>query len=394
MPLVRQHYYAESLGDSVADDDRVAKVTLTFTPDADSDYLFVWSAIGESGSNNRLVRFWLTNVTDSIEMIGDGPTEPRFSGGGSNNSNIGYGGFAVASFGASPGEKTFTLYFASDVDANFITVNDANILAIKLGANDVFATDSGGGTSTGDTDFHDNLSLTISSSGTYLVLGSSNFNIPDSNSARLSVQLLDGSTAYGLLPNWWLQQAPSVYQHIVSLDVSGSKTIKMQHAQTGGSNTVAYDSGVLVALKLGDFRESYYDDERDPAYPAVGSPPVNVCELAHINPNPAHHWIIGCAGYYTDGHNLLGKWKLTYEGGERKATETWAGDESGYHLYFGSYRQHIDHQDVTWGLEASMNTGPSLIHTFSAALAVIELGDVGDVGAGSGSGGGQLIFMG
>ena len=137
------------------------KVTLTFTPDANSDYLIFWCAKKDSSVNSSThpVRLYddtgatvLQQDDEVVRRIGDQPC----------------GGLTVVSFGASPASQTLKVQFASDAGVNECRIREAHLGSLKLTSDDEFVVNSANQavTSTSFTDLEYN-----ESDGVTIVIG-------------------------------------------------------------------------------------------------------------------------------------------------------------------------------------------------------------------------------
>lgn len=134
---LRQNYYAESVAaSSTSSSTYQNKVTLTFTPDDNSDYYLLWSCIlSVAGALDEALQARLFHSTASVEL-GLQHCQAK-----DLNDRLGGGGIAKVSFGAAPGSQSFTLDYRAKLATRTVTIREARIIAIKASANDKYAED-------------------------------------------------------------------------------------------------------------------------------------------------------------------------------------------------------------------------------------------------------------
>jgi hypothetical protein len=167
-----QHHYQESLGESTTTSTTYQdKVTLTFTPDANSDYLLipVWEH-GNNGAGEGATRLY--HDTAATELALSQWTRSD------NLDRHTPGAFAVQSFGSSPSSQTYKLQYKRVTGSNpTVAIKNASILALKLTAADEWDDAlSGQGTTSTDLDRVGGEALTLgftpATTGDYLIFAS------------------------------------------------------------------------------------------------------------------------------------------------------------------------------------------------------------------------------
>src|SRR3990167_454032 len=192
----RQTYYAEDLGSSNTTSISYGnKVTLTFTPDANADYIIFWSASLQQATNLTAdCKVRLQNTTGAVTLDEHNVEQKDLTDWNP------VGGFAREQFGASPAEQVYAIQFAAETDTNSVNIQDARLVAIRLDAADTYAESLADGTTTLGT-FVDKTTLTFTpgSSGDYLLFGSAGVR-NQSDGDEMEVRILDpAAAAVGLM---------------------------------------------------------------------------------------------------------------------------------------------------------------------------------------------------
>lgn len=250
--MPRTYHSAASTGaSSTTSSSDQTKVTLTFTPLANTSYAYIWSAQVQAGSTFNDVRVALKNgattlAAGNIEDANSADWHPM-------------SGVVVEAFGASPTSQTITLVYSAE-SSNTAQIREARIIAVALDANDVSAEDTSDQTSTSTT-FATALTLTWTppSSGDYLVLGAMESRC-QSTSGEVITKLVRSSTDYGtatVRPKDTSNYVTGMHA-VVFTGLSGSQTVTMQFARSSTtSTTVNCRRARLVALRLNDF-DAYF----------------------------------------------------------------------------------------------------------------------------------------
>ena len=258
----RQTYYAEALAsDNNTSVTYKTMVTLTFTPDANADYLFFWSASIRQNTNLTAdAKARLLNTTSVVTL-----DEQNLESKDLTDWNP-VGGFAREQFGASPAEQVYAIQFAPETDTNSVDMQDARLVAVRLDAADAYAESLADGTTALGT-FQDKTTLTFTpgSSGDYLLFGSAGVR-NQSDGDEMQVQILDpASAAVGLMryfPKDATNYVPWVTMAKQTLAAS-SQTFKIQFRNLPNlGDTIAIRYARLLALRLDGFEASYYAEDK------------------------------------------------------------------------------------------------------------------------------------
>src|SRR5512132_1877859 len=168
----RQSFYQESLGESsTTSANEQVKTTLTFTPDANSDYWLIASGVftcsSTTDNHEGQVDLWHQEVSTALFYQAGQVKEES-----SPQDWIAFFGISKLSFGASPGEQNIDMQYWSSNAGDTTKIKDVRVLVIKAAA-DQYA-ESLAQTTTTSTSYQTKttLSFTPSSTGDYLVIAS------------------------------------------------------------------------------------------------------------------------------------------------------------------------------------------------------------------------------
>lgn len=247
----RQTFYAESNTESTttstSDQD---KVTLTQTPDANSDYfIFGCSLLGYSGSTadtrHKLVNTTSATTFNTINVEAKDATD-----------YTSFFGATKETFGASPASQTWKIQYSSESGLHTAKIKEGRILAVKKDSNDQYAESLGDSTTT-SASFQTKVTLTWTpgSQGNYTFVFVADVN--DNNTGALFVTQLDvdGTTQY-VASDRYIDDTTS-YVSIMGVVpginlTAASHTITLQF-KSDGTNTVTIRNAKIIALRESDF---------------------------------------------------------------------------------------------------------------------------------------------
>lgn len=257
----RKYHYAESLTTSTnATVTDTVKVTLTFTPDANSTYAYIWNcdiAGTVATSLDAIVK--LKNNAGTV--LSQSNYEPN-----DNTNYVTTTGLAFETFGASPTSQSITLTFAAETTSQTASIRNARIIAIKLTSADSYAENTSDQTTSLASQVNAlTLSITPSSAGSYLILGScearsSSTTVPvitqiafppgDGNNVDLAyssgVNGVNDTTNYN-----------SVLMQAAVGSFSTTKSVRLQFFSNTAGTTVNCRRARLLALRLDEFSDAY-----------------------------------------------------------------------------------------------------------------------------------------
>ena len=253
----RIYHYAESTGaQTTTSSSDQTKVTLTFTPDANSEYVYIWSAQVSSGNTSSDVR---VNLKTGSTIIAAGNIEDQ-----DTTDWHPVSGLEHETFGATPSAVTLTINWSAE-SSNTAGIQEARILALKLEADDHYDENTADQTNT-TTTFNTALTLNWSppSTSDYLLIGSAEYRF-NSTSGEVITRFVHSSTNYGVTTAR-PKDANSYYpgMHAIYLSgLSGAQSTTVQWARSSTASGTAYSRrAALVALRLDDFPAFYQDNDR------------------------------------------------------------------------------------------------------------------------------------
>ena len=369
----RQFYYAESTGESTTTSTTYQdKTTLTFTPDDNSDYLIIWSALiqTQSISANNGVK---AKLDQGGTVLNEQPMQPN-----SVNDYVAVGGIKRVQFGASPGSQTFKIQYASVQTASHtVAIKEAKIIAIKLATADQYA-ESEADSSTNQTTFQDKTTLTFtpSTTGDYLIIASAEINTsvgggdsnvrildPDGTTGYNDFPIVDPNTAFGSEMPWF---------GMVKLNLSNiSKTFKIQWNSNSAGVSHIIARARIVALRLDGFDNNYYQQSR--ARATTTSAAYQDKAILTDTPLALNHVIFAVSGN-DDSSTAAQNFQQLIEGAtviaEDKFTNSTATTE--IHPFFAMYSKLLANASTTWKTQYKSD-GSATVGNQEAAIAVIQL---------------------
>jgi hypothetical protein len=190
----RECQYSESLGASTnTTTSYTTKTSVTWTPQANTDYLILWSAVVHNDTNL---------IADVFARLFDGTTPLcEFNIESKDTTDIGQlvGGIGRWQEGASPASRTISVQWRAETSGNTCTMEEARLVILALTSDDFYA--QAGGTTTTSASYVDaaTFNFTPATSGDYLILSSCRHaNTSDGDS--YGVRALDpSSTAFSTM---------------------------------------------------------------------------------------------------------------------------------------------------------------------------------------------------
>ena len=164
----RKYTYAESLTLSTtttASDQ--TKVTLTFTPDASSTYVYIWNCDIQATSG--------TTYDNIVTLKNNAGTTLSTSNWEAKDTTdfATLSGIAFETFGASPTSQSITLTYRTENSGSSVGIRNARIIAIKLTSADAYVENTADASTTSTTlQTATTLTFTPATTGNYLIIGS------------------------------------------------------------------------------------------------------------------------------------------------------------------------------------------------------------------------------
>ncbi len=372
----RQTYYAESLSEStVTSATYQDKVSLTFTPDPNTDYILFWSTDVIEISTAVSVFSRLYNSTDAV-VLSEQNQENRTTSGSPYRFS---GGIAKFSAGASPVSTTFKIQYHDSDGASTAKIRNARLLAVRVDALDAYAESLSDQAVTSNT-YVDGASLTFTpaTTGDYLVFATCDFNHA-STADEMYIRLLDpdGTTNYCELQH--INRDTANYNPYVAMVkknlTNSSKTFKLQIHRTS-ANTITIKNQRLYAMRLdAGFTNSYYAEDRTRA--TTTSTTFQDDNSLTQSTNAADHLIFNCAGL--DGTlNSESQQCQFLEGatviqGPFEARVNTSATYSYYYPQFVAYKATLTAASHTWKRQFKTITGSATAGINEDATSVLEL---------------------
>lgn len=368
--VIRQTYYAESNTESTttstADQD---KVTLTATPDANSDYFVIGCAlVGFSGVTND-TRAKLVNTTsavtfNSLNVEGKDGTD-YFS----------VFGAGKETYGASPASQTWKWQYSTESGLQTAKIKETRALVLKAGANDKYAESLAESTTTSATP-QDKVTLTETFvAGNYTFIFVADWG-DDAVTTQGDVMLDIDGTDY-CLQNIFIDDT-STYKSVGGIVpnitlTAASHTIKMQY-NSNGAATAKIRNAKIIALYQGGFSvaQTVHQTTRDTnstddTYETVPGASIT------FTPTAKEH-IIFASSLMDHSSNTSSGFNQLLEGAtviaEMQEEPSAAGEEM---AFFTMYRKTLTAVSTTWAIQHKPES-TGTVGTDEAAIAIFQTG--------------------
>jgi hypothetical protein len=259
----RQYFSASSVDTSTNSTTAYAsKATLTFTPDANANYLIMAAAAFSSSSTSYQAFVRLFHSTASTQ-VSEQSYLPKVVG-----ESFSFATGFIYTAPPVPTSQSFDLQFRSANALATASISDANIVAIRLVPEDVY---NQPGTTLSTTNTASTLALSLSftpaSTGDYLLMafGDTSTSVADKD---LYLALVHGGTSYGdyisQSERRGLANEKRGYFHAIKkVALSGLQSFNVNFNRASGSSySVSIDKPLLLALRLDAFPASYHADYR------------------------------------------------------------------------------------------------------------------------------------
>jgi len=259
--VARQVYSSESLAVSTTTSTTdQTKNSLVFTPDASSNYLLLHSAFHGNFTNTlNTVRAKLRNTTAGTDLAISERTAYA------TDNYMPFGGIARYQSSSSPVSTTFAHQYSAQNGGDSSRIRDSRIIALKMGTNDKYV-ESLTGSTNGSTVFMMKTQLMwteMVGTGDYLVLASAEVSSDDGTSA-IQIQLSHNMVNYGtaiidpMNSSDYMSWACMGLFNVAALTTT---SFDINYASIN-TNTAAIRNARIVALRLSDFENSYYSEDR------------------------------------------------------------------------------------------------------------------------------------
>ena len=248
----RKYHSTESLAESTTTaTTNQTKATLTFTPDASSTYVYMWSCDVKGSSVSYDVRVSLLNGATTL-----GAT--NWETADITADYVSLSGIAFETFGASPISQSITLVYSSENVALTSTIRNARIVAIKLNSSDAYVENTADQTTTSvSLQTATTLTFTPATTSDYLIIGSCEYRTAGST-VSVNSQITYNSTGYSVASartNDVTNYISGLMQASVGSLTATSKSVTLQWSSGTAGTTVYCRRARLLALRLDEFTD-------------------------------------------------------------------------------------------------------------------------------------------
>lgn len=374
--MARQYYYNADASETTTTSSTYGdKASVTFTPDASSNYLILWCC---RLSNSTATIDGLLRLRDDTAASNLGElnleSQDTSSTAGSNEPVF---GSARWTSGGSPSSQTFSVEFASNGGTNTTRVSQCAIYVMKMDSADEYAESlAQSDTTSGSPQDKTTLTFTPASQGDYLIIATAEGK--GNTTSANDILLLDhASTTYaskGRRPkdsgNWM------PWGTIVKLNLTASsKTFKIQWADENGAVTSSIRNARITALRLSAFSNVYYAEDRSRTTTA------GVTEITKLTHSPApsntgvDHLVMWChQGDQSATNNSC--FYRHYEGSTLMEEPLWESVVASTSLAQTSIMFNVRHpSNVAYAIKHQQESGAVAVGIQDAASMLLEIGD-------------------
>lgn len=346
--------YAESLGTSADSGTTYAtKTSVTFTPDASSTYLILWSCLIQDASNlTTSIAVRLQDTTNTI-TYGEQRTEMKDIADWNPA-----GGAATFTTGGSPSSTTYAIQWREVTAATTCNIKEARLLIIKLDTTvDAFTytaatTDTTSGTYTDA----ETLTFTPGTAGDYLIIASAHQTNVEGGGDELGIQLLDSdaSTVRGLVDRRTQKDPADIWgwstmYKEVSLAAS-SQSFKIQHRNTDNlGDTSRLSHRCIVALRLDKFSNNYYVNSQTRV--TTTSTTYQNGQTITQTPVARNHAILACAVTDTSATTTSVLCQLLKTATSKTEMRKEAQETANRYPWFHFERENLAASSTTWTIQ-------------------------------------------
>lgn len=267
----RTYYYNESTGESsttvVYTTAWQRKASVTFTPEANSTYVFLasWMSSAKSTGNISIGRTIIDgDATYGLDLVAHKDSSDYRTA----------GSVFYKTFGSSPTSTTVAIDYASYTSGLSAYIKEARIIAIKLETGDQYASQTTEQTTT-STSYTPALTLDLthtSNADYYVFAGYLSRSYSESNSHRISTRLFAVNSVGGdvslaeqiITPKEGSDIESVATAAYLETDTANTTDIRVDFATSTGIYTAGVDNIFIVALRAGNFNHSAYIETTTP----------------------------------------------------------------------------------------------------------------------------------
>jgi hypothetical protein len=352
----------------------VTKATLTFTPDASSDYFIIASAnyTHSSGTDNHVGHAALYHV-QSTTLLLDQMMQPRELT--TPQDYVPFFGVARLSFGASPGAQDLQVQIWSDVSGDTTKIKDIRVLVIKADAADQYAaSDAQASQSTTTYATKTTLTFTPGTTGDYLVIGSAELSSDVNLSAtRGRLNYVTGSLTYG--DKVWANLDDFDYQPFAVMEKlnlsNASKTFQLEYKANAAGTPAYIKNARIVALRLDKFDAAYFASDQTGGSTTAATDQIKMTLTA--TPRALQHAIIAVAQWNTASTSVSGYLDVAKAGTTINEAVREAPNTAGYLASGFGQRETLAAVSTDWTWRIRAETAGTTINVANMAIAVLQL---------------------
>ena len=373
--VARQNYYQEATGTvTTTSVSSTLVTTLTFTPDANSDYwLFASGGFTyDSGTDNHVGQVTVYHDTASTTLNAQTMQHKR------TEDVIPFLTIAKLSFGASPTSQSIKVFLGASNSGDTATIKDVRLLAIKADAADEYA-EALSQQSTSNTASYTSalaLNFTPATTGDYLVIGNCT-RASDVNLGSMYCQLNDvgHTTTYG--GRIWSSVDDFDAQPFVAAEkitCSGSIAQTFQLEWKSGDGTLAYvEYSRILALRLDAFENVYFTSLQTDSSSTAGASFFDHLTLTATPLAFDHAILMFGAGSCTSGTNYS-NYHTAKSGTEIELWTRQAAIASSWISLGMAQRQTLAASSTTWTWSTKSSVSGVTSRVGGLSIAVLQLG--------------------
>ena len=373
--VARQNYYQEATGTvTTTSVSSTLVTTLTFTPDANSDYwLFASGGFTyDSGTDNHVGQVTVYHDTASTTLNAQTMQHKR------TEDVIPFLTIAKLSFGASPTSQSIKVFLGASNSGDTATIKDVRLLAIKADAADEYA-EALSQQSTSNTASYTSalaLNFTPATTGDYLVIGNCT-RASDVNLGSMYCQLNDvgHTTTYG--GRIWSSVDDFDAQPFVAAEkitCSGSIAQTFQLEWKSGDGTLAYvEYSRILALRLDAFENVYFTSLQTDSSSTAGASFFDHLTLTATPLAFDHAILMFGAGSCTSGANYA-NYHTAKSGTEIELWTRQAAIASSWISLGMAQRQTLAASSTTWTWSTKSSVSGVTSRVGGLSIAVLQLG--------------------
>jgi hypothetical protein len=361
----RQTHYAEALARTTTTNISYQdKTTLTFTPDASSDYWFLWSCILDQSSVTSDAKVRLQDTTG-------GTTLCEYNCESKDLTDIrSFFGLAKHTSGGSPASNTWKTQFCSESGTTGIA--QSTLLALKAATGDQYAESNVESTTTSSTySTKATLNFTPASQGDYLIIATAEVAC-DSLSDDIGVRLAHSATNYGDAQIRTADTSSYVpWGTMVKLNLTASsKTFTIDFNSTNNSDIARIRNARILAIRLDTLDNAYYAEARTRAT-TTNTTYVDAATLTQT-PQALEHVIFGCGLLDGSSTTVSGGCQLIQDSTSLGEMFVEANSNGSEFPYMAFYRQTLSAVSTSWKTQYKAESSSNTAGFQESAIAVLQ----------------------